>query len=63
MRDRFRIIGDEVWFGPWHVADLRKDVPATVRDQIEGDLADGTYEQGYKDGYDSGVEDYRNGDI
>lgn len=54
MSDQFRIIGDEIHFGPWHVADFRKEIPATVRERCN---AIENYELNEEASYSKGYEE------
>ncbi len=57
MADTFRIIGDEIHFGPHRVGTLSTAIPATVRDYVE-ELLDGTSRMSYDLGYDDATKEY-----
>ncbi len=65
MADTFRIIGDEIHFGPFVVARFATAVPSTVRDHVE-ELLDGTsrssYDRGYEDGRRETMADLNDND-
>ena len=66
MTDSLNIVGNTIEFGPYVVGSLATDIPATIREQVEGelmhdplafytetDLTD-EYDRGFREGRDAG---------
>lgn len=61
--DSFHVMGDEIHYGPWHVMDIRADIPASVREKIvealEEMLTEDAIRRLGRDAYEDGWDDAR----